>query len=60
LKIIFIILSPGIIEERKYFIPYRSLAIYLIGHFTPLPLSEIVELFKMDYSAVSQITKRFE
>ena len=32
---------------------YRSLAIYLIKRFTPLSLSEIGELFKMDYSAVS-------
>jgi len=27
----------------------RSLAIYLIKRFTPLPLSEIGELFKVDY-----------
>ena len=39
---------------------YRSLAIYLIKRFTPLSLSEIGELFKMDYSAVSQAAKRFE
>ena len=38
----------------------RSLAIYLIKRFTPLSLSEIGELFKMDYSAVSQAAKRFE
>ena len=38
----------------------RSLAIYLIKHFTPCSLSEISELFKMDYSAVSQAAKRFE
>ena len=38
----------------------RSLAIYLIKRFTPLSLSEIGELFKMDYSAVSQTAKRFE
>jgi len=31
----------------------RSLAIYLIKRFTPCSLSEIGELFKMDYSAVS-------
>jgi len=36
------------------------LAIYLIKRFTPLSLSEIGELFKMDYSAVSQAAKRFE
>jgi chromosomal replication initiation ATPase DnaA len=29
-------------------------------HITPLSLSEIGELFKMDYSAVSQAAKRFE
>jgi len=38
----------------------RSLAIYLIKRFTPLPLSKIGKLFKMDYSAVSQAAKRFE
>lgn len=38
----------------------RSLAIYLIKRFTPLSLSKIGELFKMDYSAVSQAAKRFE
>ena len=39
---------------------YRSLAIYLMKRFTPLSLSEIGELFKMDYSAISQAAKRFE
>ncbi len=38
----------------------RSLAIYLIKHFTALSLAEIGQLFKMDYSAVSQAAKRFE
>jgi putative transposase len=38
----------------------RSLAIYLIKRFTPLSLVGIGELFKMDYSAVSQAAKRFE
>ena len=38
----------------------RSLTIYLIKRFTPLPLSKIGELFKMDYSAVSQAAKRLE
>ena len=38
----------------------RSLAIYLVKRFTPLSLSKIGELFKMDYSAVSQAAKRFE
>jgi len=38
----------------------RSLAIYLIKHFTALSLAEIGQLFKMDYSAVSQMVKRFE
>jgi REP element-mobilizing transposase RayT len=38
----------------------RSLAIYLVKRFTPLSLSEIGKLFKMDYSAVSQAAKRFE
>lgn len=36
------------------------MAIYLIKRFTPLFLSKIGELFKMDYSAVSQAAKRFE
>jgi len=39
---------------------YRSLAIYLMKRFTSLSLSEIGELFEMDYSAVSQAAKRFE
>jgi len=38
----------------------RSLAIYLVKHFTVLSLAEIGQLFKMDYSAVSQTAKRFE
>ena len=36
---------------------YRPLAIYLIKRFTPLSLSEIGKLFKMDYSAVFQVLK---
>ena len=42
------------------FLSKYDLAIYLIKRFTPLSLSEIGELFKMDYSAVSQAAKRFE
>lgn len=38
----------------------RSLAIYLIKRFTPLSFSKIGELFKMNYSAVFQVAKRFE
>ncbi len=37
---------------------YRS--IYLIKHFASLSLTEMGQLFKMDYSAVSQAAKRFE
>ena len=53
------------IERRMIFYKkrgtfYWSLAIYLIKRFTPLSLSEIGELFKMDYSAISQAAKRFE
>ena len=42
--------------------PYRSgwEGIYLIKHFTSLSLAEMGQLFKMDYSAVSQTAKRFE
>jgi putative transposase len=39
---------------------YRSLTLYLIKKYTPLKLTEIGELFAMDYSAVSQAVKRFE
>ncbi len=39
---------------------YRPLALYLIKKLTPLKLTEIGELFDMDYSAVSQAAKRFE
>ncbi|HER24088.1 MAG TPA: chromosomal replication initiator DnaA [Candidatus Atribacteria bacterium] len=39
---------------------YRSLALYLIKKFTPLKLTQIGQLFDMDYSAVSQAVKRFE
>ena len=49
-----------IIFDKKRGNLNRSLAIYLIKRFTPLSLSEIGELFKMDYSAVSQAAKRFE
>jgi len=48
------------IFDKKRGNSHRSLAIYLIKRFTPLSLSEIGELFKMDYSAVSQAAKRFE
>ena len=48
------------IFDKKRGNPNRSLAIYLIKRFTPLSLSKIGELFKMDYSAVSQAAKRFE
>jgi len=33
---------------------------FLIKHFTAFSLAEIGQLLKMDYSAVSQIAKRFE
>ena len=49
-----------IIFDKKRGNLNRSLAIYLIKRFTPLSLSKIGELFKMDYSAVSQAAKRFE
>jgi len=39
---------------------YRSLALYLIKNLTSLKLSQIGEIFDMDYSAVSQTVKRFE
>lgn len=39
---------------------YRQLALYLIRYFTSLTLSQIGQLFDMDYSAVSQAVKRFE
>jgi len=39
---------------------YRQLALYLIRYFTSLALSQIGQLFNMDYSAVSQAVKRFE
>ncbi len=39
---------------------YRSLSLYLIKKLTPLKLTEIGELFTMDYSAVSQAVKRFK
>jgi len=45
-------------EERGNI--YRPLALYLIKHFTSLKLSQIGQLFDMDYSAVSQAVKRFE
>jgi chromosomal replication initiation ATPase DnaA len=38
---------------------YRSLTISLIKKLTPLKLTEIGELFDLDYSAVSQVAKRF-
>lgn len=38
---------------------YRSLTISLIKKLTPLKLTEIGELFDLDYSAVSQAAKRF-
>ena len=39
---------------------HRQLALYLIRYFTSLALSQIGQLFDMDYSAVSQAVKRFE
>jgi len=53
-------LKRNIIFDKKRGNLNRSLAIYLIKRFTPLSLSEIGKLFKMDYSAVSQAAKRFE
>lgn len=38
---------------------YRYLALYLIKDLTPLKLTQIGELFDMDYSAVSQAVRRF-
>src|SRR5665648_375317 len=53
-------IERSIIFDKKRGNLNRSLAIYLIKRFTPLSLSEIGELFKMDYSAVSQTAQRFE
>ena len=53
-------IERSIIFDKKRGNLNRSLAIYLIKRFTPLSLSEIGELYKMDYSAVSQPAKRFE
>jgi len=53
-------IKSRMIFDKKRGNPNRSLAIYLIKRFTPLSLSKIGELFKMDYSAVSQAAKRFE
>jgi REP element-mobilizing transposase RayT len=39
---------------------YRSLGLYLIKKLTSLRLSQIGQIFDMDYSAVSQAVKRFE
>jgi hypothetical protein len=53
------------IERRMIFYKRRgnlhcSLAIFLFKNFTSLSLAEMGQLFKMDYSAVSQAAKRFE
>jgi len=53
-------IEKNIIFDKKRGNLYRPLAIYLIKRFTPLSLSEIGKIFKMDYSAVSQAAKRFE
>jgi len=53
-------IERSIIFDKKRGNLNRSLAIYLIKRFTPLSLSEIGELFEMDYSAISQAAKRFE
>ncbi|MDD5015392.1 MAG: transposase [Atribacterota bacterium] len=55
-----LLIEKNIIFDKKRGNIHRSLAIYLIKRFTPLSLSEIGELFEMDYSAVSQAAKRFE
>lgn len=39
---------------------YRQLALYFIKRYTILSLKEIGEIFKMDYSGVSQSCRRFE
>lgn len=36
------------------------MALYLIKKLTPLQLTQIGELFDLDYSAVSQVVTRFE
>jgi len=53
-------IERSIIFDKKRGNLNRPLAIYLIKRFTPFSLFGIGELFKMDYSAVSQATKRFE
>ncbi|GAG51687.1 unnamed protein product, partial [marine sediment metagenome] len=53
-------IERSMIFDKKRGNFYLSLAIYLMKRFTPLSLSEIGELFKMDYSAISQAAKRFE
>jgi putative transposase len=39
---------------------YRILALYIIKNYTSLSLKEIGKIFFMDYTAVSQATRRFE
>ncbi len=48
------------IFEKKRGNLYRKIAIYLIKRYTEMRLSEIGDMFGMDYAAVSQMCFRFE
>ena len=55
----FRISSEDILVKRKGNI-YRALALYIIKNYTSSSLKEIGKIFSMDYTAVSQATRRFE
>jgi REP element-mobilizing transposase RayT len=46
--------------EKRYKNVPRKIAIYVISRYTSLDLASIGELFRMDYSAVSQLVRRFK
>ncbi|MCK4240463.1 MAG: chromosomal replication initiator DnaA, partial [Candidatus Atribacteria bacterium] len=39
---------------------YRQITLYLVKRYSSLSLKEIGKIFNMDYTAVSQATRRFE
>ncbi len=53
-------LTKGEVLKKQRGNLYRQITLYLIKRYSSLSLKEIGKIFDMDYTAVSQATKRFE
>jgi len=53
-------LTKGEVLKKQRGNLYRQITLYLVKRYSSLSLNEIGKIFDMDYTAVSQATRRFE